>query len=246
MKKGSFSGLLYREWALTRKMLIIGLIPTVCIIVEALLIVLSFRYGNLAMIKDVLSEKMMEKMKTGFATALKLIPAIAPIAIMSDFAGYEINPVWMRFRRSTPASCFKLALAKYTLLAGTAVVAAVISIGGTVLTCAVLGEEFTIEDMAFCCAVLTLFLVVCIVMQICVLLTGSKDKGGLISMGILLGIMMLFIISNPDFIKREDMERFRAVVEKLVSLLPYIPVVFVGALVLGLVATTMIYKRREK
>lgn len=251
MKKGAFLRLLYREWALVRKPLVIMLISSLSMIVPVFLVMLSFRYGNLSL----LDENLKAVIFGDFAFAVKVLPGFSFCFIVSapaEAARFELKTVWERFRRSTPVSCQRFALAKYTIMTALTLVAAGGAIGATALTCAAMGTAFTASDAALAMALLAVAVIFSVVMQVAVIFFKSSDKGGLAAAGVIFACLFSVIAANRDAISKKvadltSIEQLNIFIEKLGDVvLPFIPLVIVASLALGLFATTMIYKRREK
>lgn len=249
MKKGAFSGLLYREWALMKKSLVLALVLPFCMTVLSLLVVLSFRFGNLALLSDELKDNIFGD----FAFIIKALPALAVCFIVSapaEASVFEIKTVWTRFLRSTPVGGFKLALAKYTVITALTLLAAGGAIGATALMCRAMGEAFTKTDAAVALVLLAAAVLLSVAMQVATAYFKSTDKGGLAAMGAMLVCLVPVVVLNDDLLSDSSVmtgaERINLVMEKIGSALPFVPFVIAGALLLGLVATTMIYKRREK
>lgn len=242
MKKGAFSGLLYRELVIMKKSLIIELVVPLCIIAFTFLVVLSFRFGNLIL----LSDEVKDMIFGSSAFIIKALPAFAVCFIVSapvNAAGFEIKTIWTRFLRSTPVSGFRLALAKYTIITALTLLAAGGSIGVSALMCAAMGEAFTVTDAAVALVLLALVVIMSVIMQVAVIFFKSTDKGGLAAVGIILIFVAAYKNMIPELTNAELLNFF---LEKMVSILPFVPFVIAAALALGLFATTMIYKRREK
>ena len=248
MKKGSFWGLLYCEWALMKKHLLIISVSGLCMAAMAFLAVLSFRFGNLA---DLIDEDTKKLIFEDLALVAKAFPAICACFALSapvDAATNETKTVWVHFRRSTPANGFRLALAKFTVMTALTVFSAATAIGATALSCAILGTDFAVSDIAISLAMLAVFVVLCVIMYVCLILFKSRDKGGLAACGVFAVCLLSVVIPATDNMPAgmTGLERFNFFVEKATDFLPFIPIVIVAALLLGLFATTMIYKRREK
>lgn len=241
MKKGSFSGLLYREWALLKKHLIINLISVSSIITLTLLILLSFRYGNLALLDDSLKATITE----GLAFPIKLFPVVM-ICIMvwvpSQSAIYDVKLTWERFRRTTPVSCFRLAFVKYTMIAVVVMLSAGAVLGVTALLCAAMNAVVTVEDIAVAMAIHVFCTLLGVLMQVFVTFFKSQDKAGLAITGLLV-ICVIPIVFGASQTGQDLMNKLTGV---CVDVIPFVPFVQIAILAFGLFATTMIYKRREK
>lgn len=250
MKKGAFPGLLYREWVLIKKHLIVTLITSLSVIILAFLVVLSFRYGNLAL----LDEELKAAVFGDFVLVVKALPVLAVCVLVgapAEAAVRDADIKWERFRRTTPVSCLRLALAKYAVTAALTLAAAGGGIGTMALMCSALGAEFTEGDAAVALALLAAVVVFCVAMQVGVTLFRSSDKAGLTVAVVMCACLFPIIAANRDIFTSEGsgisgMDRLYILTDRLAGALPAVPLVIAAALAIGLTATTMIYKRREK
>lgn len=250
MKKGAFSGLLYREWVLIKKSLVIMIITSLSTIVLSFLVVLSFRYGNLAL----LDEKLKEAVFGDFAFVVKALPVLAVTTLVSaasDSAVIDTNVKWERFRRTTPASCLRLAIAKYTILAALTLFAAGGALGVMALMCSAMNMAFTVNDAAVSLVLLAAVVIFSVAMQVAVTYFKSPDKAGLTLAGVMCACLFPVIAANRDIISADNsemsgMERLDILTKRFADVLPIVPLAIAATLAIGLFATTMIYKRREK
>lgn len=249
MKKGAFSGLLYREWVLIKKPLIITVISSLSTIILAFLVVLSLRYGNLAL----LDENLKAAVFGDFAFIVKFLPVFAVsilVSAPSDSAVIDTNIKWERFRRTTPASCLRLAMARYTILAALTLLAAGGGLGVMALMCAAMDTAFTASDAAVSLVLLAAVVIFSVAMQVAVTYFKSSDKAGLALMGVMLFVCLFPVIVSDnisaDSSAMTGMERINILTKRCADILPAVPLVIAAVLALGLFATTMIYKRREK
>lgn len=250
MKKGAFSGLLYREWALVKKPLVIMIVTSLSAIVLSFLVVLSFRYGNLALLDD----KLKEAVFGDFAFAVKALPVLAVTVLVSatsDSAVIDTNIKWERFRRTTPASCLRLALAKYTILAVLTLFAAGGALGVMALMCYAMNMTFTVNDAAASLVLLAAVVIFSVAMQVAVTYFKSSDKAGLTVAGVMCACLFPIIAANRDIISADNSgmsgtERLDILTKRFAEVLPAVPLAIAATLAVGLFATAMIYKRREK
>lgn len=249
MKKGAFSGLLYREWVLIKKPLIITFVTSLSTIILAFLVVLSFRCGNLALLDENLKTAVLDD----FAFVIKALPLLAVCLIVSapsESAATDSNIKWERFRRTTPASCLRFALAKYTVFAVLTLTAAGAAFGVMALMCKAMGTTFTSGDADTVLVLLAVVVIFSVIMQVAVTHFKSTDKAGLAVTGIMMACFVLVIAANRDIFYGDpsmtNIEMFDMLAKRFAFMLPAVPFIIAAALALGLLATTMIYKRREK
>jgi ABC-type Fe3+ transport system permease subunit len=146
-KKGSFSALLYRELLLLRKALTTYLIMTLIYCLMPVLVTLSIRYGNLAM----LPEHIFNDIRGGNDLMLKLLAVITPCTLSSaasESSVFDTQIKWDRFRRSTPVTPLRMALAKYALVSILLVLSVVVAVGIIGLCTSLLGTSMTKTDIA--------------------------------------------------------------------------------------------------
>ena len=238
-KNGSFSALLYRELLLLRKSLTTYLIMTFIYCLMPVLVILSIRYGNLAM----LPEHFLNDIRGGNDLMLKLCAVISPCMLSSaasESAVFDTQIKWDRFRRSTPVTPFRMALAKYALVSILLVLSVVVAVGMIGLCTSLLGTSMTKTDIAMIMALITIINMMCVVSQTFIMLFRSVDKGMLAMRGCSVVV---------SFLAYEKLGA-NITVDRLLSgaeaLLPLTPVILMGILLLGCGLTTFIYARREK
>ena len=113
MKKGSFKGLVFREFYVARKTLIGYFSGYVVIVILALLTLLSYRCGNLHRYAHLLNADTQK----GIDIFVKLLPTMFAMLLTSgacDATPNDEKLPWIRFRTACPVTPFRLALAKYT------------------------------------------------------------------------------------------------------------------------------------
>ena len=238
-KNGSFSALLYRELLLLRKSLTTYLIMTFIYCLMPVLVILSIRYGNLAM----LPEHFLNNIRGGNDLMLKLFAVISPCMLSSaasESAVFDTQIKWDRFRRSTPVTPLRMALAKYALVSILLVLSVVVAVGMIGLCTSLLGTSMTKTDIAMIMALITIINMMCVVSQTFIMLFRSVDKGMLAMLGCSVAV---------SFLAYEKLGA-NITVDRLLSgaeaLLPLTPVILMGILLLGCGLTTFIYARREK
>ena len=250
MKKTSLIALLYREVLLLKKSVIVGVITSASIIGISLLVILSFRHGNLAMLNDE-TKDMFLKDATLMIKLYSVFAACLISSIPSDTAMSDVKSSWERFRRSTPVSCTEFAMAKAIVFAVAIAVSFLSGIGTMALICACMGISMTSFDVGMVLLILVVTSAFGVLMQTTVTLTRSQDKGGLLAVAILFPIVTLAVspwieqtshlTSEERMVVGEDM--LMGFLEKA---LPFLPFVLVGIVLIDLVDMTLIYKRREK
>ena len=238
-KKASFPALLYRELLLCRKSLMTYMVSTLIFTMMPILVILSLRYGNLAM----LPEHIVADIRSHNDLMLTLYAVICPsmlVMAVAESAVFDTQIKWDRFHRSTPVKPARMALAKYALFVILLLASVVISIAVMVLCHGLLGTPVLKTDIAVILAIITLTTLMCVLSQVFIMLFRSVDKGMLAMIGCIAAVIFLL----PEKWKANlSLDRMLRAAE---ALLPLTPVVLMGILLLGVVLTTVIYARREK
>lgn len=236
--------LVYQEFLRSRKALIINVISTVCVAALFILIALSFRFGNLALLPKTAYEGFFNIIST---VSLPLVAFISGITIQAaNEADSEGNLLQRMFRKSTPIPPIKYAGAKFILTSGYFALGLAMAYGLSTAFCAVLEIPFAAENIAvmFACVEITLlFGVLMTVIQ--AFFHASRDKAGLIFLLVFIApitvVGLIMTLNNielelpPDFIEQISMAIF-----------PFSPLIIAVILGAGLFLTTAAYKRREK
>ncbi|MBQ3161274.1 MAG: ABC transporter permease [Oscillospiraceae bacterium] len=246
MKKGSFKGLLCREFYLIKPSIPEMLIGTLSMTVLSVLVVLSFRFGNLALIEELKFED--------FAEGIKLFPVLGAAMFSlsaADATVRDISPVWERFRKTTPVSAMRLALAKYAAITIVIAASVFLSFGTLLMMCAVVGTPVTAGDIALTLAVIAFCVLYVVSGQLLITYFRHRDKGMLATMVVLMGMLVMIFTLTDSFSKEgrntEEVNAFVLEVKNaLVDVAPIMVLVIIVLICGGCYATAMLYKRREK
>ncbi len=250
MKKPSFAALLYREFLLMKKSLLVGGICSLVFILFPVLILLSFRFGNLKLIIP-------EDAMSGSTSIIKLMPVMAAgmfAMIPSDAASKDIaKPIWDYFRRSTQVSAARLALAKTVMNVIGIAVSLIISIPLTYIIAYAAGTTVTGNDIGLSLLFITFMDFMSIVFGATMYFFKSVDKGGLVMTGFMFAAMFGFmgpIMSELTALPPNHPER-DAIMEAYLSdvitnLAPFTPLMLIGVILIQFALFLFIFKRREK
>lgn len=241
MKKARFSGLLFRELQLSKTKMATGLAAFLVLGLLGVLILLSFRYGNLSL----LPEDMGETIRLSLIPMIELMPTLlagVSILTLAEVSVRDELPVWRRFRRSTPVSNWKWAGAKYTLMFFMYLAGVILSVLYTALLSAVSGTEFTIQKLSVIMLVMTAILIFGVLFQLFIMLFHSLEKAGLALMVIIMAAVVPYALQDQDGGENimEILQNFSVVI------LPFIPLIVIAVLLGGFCAAAMLFKRREK
>lgn len=238
-KRGSFRALVYRELLLCKKSLRTCLLTTVIFSAIPILMILSIRYGNLAM----LPETFLGEIRSHNDLMLTLYAVISPCMLplsLAECAFFDVQVKWDRFRRTTPVTPARMALAKYALFVG----AVILSAAGAVLLMwlchALLGTSMTMTDFAVIMALITVCGIFSMLGQVFVMLFRNVDRGMLAMMGCMAAAVLLMPKAWKENFSVEWL------LEAARSLLPVTPVMIGLTLSVGFGLTVLLYKRREK
>ncbi|MBQ7131421.1 MAG: ABC transporter permease [Oscillospiraceae bacterium] len=242
--KGSFKALLYRDIFLGRKQLKSA--TTMFFVATALvvLILLSFRHGNLAL----LDKEIVEGAKIMIMPVVKFMPVLVACFLpnfVSEAVAREESGLWSKFRRSTPVSHWCFALADYTLIFVFILLAFLVSAGYVAIICKIEGDAFDKRTIAIIVALALCSLAFCILMQIMTMLFKSVEIAGLAFTGAMMLAMFLYVFLAPETDMTND-EIFAKLGGFCEDILPFSPVIFISILLAGFCAAAMLYKRREK
>lgn len=250
MKKPSFAALLYRELLLMKNSLLAGAIGALIFILFPVLVLLSFRFGNLKLIFP-------EDAIAGSMNVIKLMPVMAAsmfAMIPSDAASNDITkPIWDHFRRSTQVSAVRLALAKTVMNIIGIAVSLIISIPLTYIIAYSAGATVTNNDIGLSLLFIAIMALMSVVFGAAIYLFKSVDKGGLAMTGFMFATVFGFmgpIIGELTALPPNHPER-NAIMEAylndvITNIAPFTPFMLIGVILIQFALLLFIFKRREK
>ncbi len=238
MKHASFAALLYREYAICKKALCTTLISVPIFSALPILFALSLRFGNLAM----LPEAILADIRTNNDLMLKLFAVITPCMLclsVSESAIHDVMPKWEHFRRSTPVSPMRMALAKYTFYAMMLVGSFLFAVAALSIFTIAMDIPMLKSDFGVILMIITVICIISVSAQFFITLFRSVDKG-MLAMMVSMALPAL-LYANPN----------RSITAKAIlgfaeRNLPVFPVIIGIVLVIGFGLTTLLYKRREQ
>ena len=252
MKPAAVKSLIYKEFYMARKPLLIQTVNFILFAVLGILVELSFRIGNLALLPDtVLSEI---KAMADFSIILFPIFMAGTFSyIISDVALKDENIAWKRFCYTLPAGHMDFAMAKYLSMLLAIAVEIVISFAYVAAVCRVMGSPFSRVYLSYILAVVALAAVMAVSNHIGILLFHTRDKAGLFMMGVILGISLIVVYFSGNFAVMDSGNmglenvsvRKEAMDAAAVNLLPWFAVMIGAVWVIGFLTSSMLYKRRE-
>lgn len=240
MNKRLFKSLLFREYYVARKFYGLNLLVYVMIVIVALLALLSYRWGNL----HLYSHLMNEGIKTGVGNAIRYVP----VFIASCFWGGALDSVpddekgnWNRFRIACPATPFQLALAKYCCLFLTWFISLGMLFGWLGLHGLLTGTVISRKDITIIFSIYTMFAILYVlIINLTIWLKDVNLAALIISIIFTIpgSFIMVYIMSMDP-----DLSQTKAFIN---GLLPFMPLIMLASLLIGIFCTTMLYGRREK
>ncbi|MBQ3256861.1 MAG: ABC-2 transporter permease [Oscillospiraceae bacterium] len=236
MKKASFSALLYREYAVCTKTLGICAITSLIFTLFPILIALSLRFGNLAM----LPASIIGEIRVHNDIMLKLYAVICPCMLSLSVSETSVNDTmskWDHFRRSTPVSPARMALAKYVFLAIMVAVSLICAIAALAAFSVCMDTSISRSDMGLILLSITIILIMSILAQLFIMLLRSVDKGML---------AMIAALAVPIFLMQKQLPSIsiEGVLSFAADYLSLFPVIIGMTMVMGFCLTTLLYKRR--
>ncbi len=250
MKKPSFAALLYRELLLMKKPLLACGISSLIFILFPVLVLLSFRFGNLRLIipEDAIS---------GSMNIIKLIPVMAAsmfAMLPLDTATKDITkPIWDYFRRSTQVSAARLALAKTVMNIIGMAVSLIISIPLTYIIAYAAGTTVTGNDIGLSLLFITFMALMSVVFGAAIYFFKSVDKGGLVMTGFMfaavfgfMGPIMGKLTALPPGHAERDVIMEAYLGDFITNVAPFAPLMLIGVILIQFALLLFIFKRREK
>ena len=256
MKKGSFAGLLYREFYLSRQSIVTGVIMFTGFALLGWLAVLSLDYGNLGKIltnlyttgDGTITEEGMESfglVRKNLFVSLKFYPTLMAMFLAMtppDIAAKDTMTSWHRYLHCTPITPLRFAEVKTAVTAIFTAASFLISVVYMFLIGLASGEYLNYSDLSGVMLILLIITGFGVIGQIFILLLRSRDKGMLAAMGVIIVGVWAFAQSMGE----TGSDGFDTLVSAAEAVMPYSPLILAGMLALLFAAMYFIYKRREK
>ncbi|MCR5111071.1 MAG: hypothetical protein K6B38_09205 [Ruminococcus sp.] len=261
MKNNSFAGLLYREYYLCKKSLFFYFLIFLCFSVIGWLILLSMKYGNLALLfNDEASGRtgiIQDKFAADFLRLLINISAMyLPLcgAFFSSFAPFDIAvkdtlASWIRFEHCTPLTPLKFASVKLVSTMIGTLISFAISVLHLFSVRTVMGEKFTFVDISIIIFLLTFITAFCVLSQIYLTLFRNSSIGiAATTVTMMCPLIIIAIInsvnSSDEITKPENIgSELTKYAERF---FPLMLIVLLSMFILLFVSMYLLYKRREK
>lgn len=247
MKNAIWKGLCYREMLLARRSFLLAFVSFLCMAVLMLLVLLSFRIGNLALLPD----ELQKELKTLFLEPMLLLPVF--LSGMEVYACAESSTMqdafmpWKYFRMASPIGPWQFACAKYLFLAAVCMLGLFCSFGYAAAVCGISGIAFDTEKIAMIMTVFIVTALLAVANQMLLLRFHSKDLAGVVLMGALLTVLLPLLLLDAAGVLLSGDETLYSVFKGLaLALFPVSPLLLAGILLMGCVGTRIVYGRREQ
>lgn len=249
MKRAPLKYLVYREFYMVKRNSLIATIVFLGVALICILVQLSMEMGNLSK----LSPENMEMLKEVIHVYICYLPIGVSGMIFGavcEGALKEVSQIWQRFRLSTPVSKWRFALAKHIIIIIMFGLSLILSFGYMVTIFAIKNEKITINDISITIIILLAALLLEILTQIFIILFRSMEKALLAIMGIsFVAIWVIFFKVGAKMVltmEENTITLTEVIGEWCMSILPYTPVILIIIMMVGFVATALLYKRRER
>ena len=245
MRIRSLKYLVYRDFFLARKTIFINAALGIFLMIFGLLVSLSSKYGNLALVPESYQD-ILDDMMFMFSCFLPVYACAGVGVSVIETMQFECDKKWRSFRLTTPISGYMYALARYIVILSAVSACMGIALlymwGNSLIT----GEPVSGNSIAFMLVLTFGFMMFSLLMQILIQVLGSADRAG-IAMVILMIPAMFGVMSYVE--KHMLIPVDEPVMPFLVNLcgkhLSKVSVTFVVVLVISFILTAKLYKRRE-
>lgn len=262
MKKGSFTGLLYREFYLGKSTYITGILLFAGSALLGWLSILSLKYGNFGSLfgKDLSGGVIKNKEASEIIGAMILlfmryIPAFMSCTIgagvFMDVACKDVMNKWNRFEHSTPVTPLRFAAVKTISMLITTTISFILAVFYIFTIDIGLGESFTYAEISIISIFLLFLVVLGVLSQIFIMLLKDRDKGMLCTTAIVMAPIFIisFINSKNERESGKEVSFQETIKDFTEKTLEYCPLIFLAIAVIFavlFVSMYLIYKRREK
>ena len=242
MRTATVKSLVYKEFYMARKPLMIEMLNFLIVALMGVLAETSFRSGNLLLLSDVIKDDIKEMVDLCAILCPVLMVCFLTTFIADSSLKDEVT-AWKRFCRSTPASHIDFAVSKYVTLLITVLAESAFSFIYTAFICSIIGTPFSALYAAYILAVVALTTLMAVLNHVGILLFHTKDKAGIFMAVVLFGIILIPVLTGMNL---SDADSAREVVsQSLIFLLPWMPVMTAVILAVGCAVSAVLLRRRE-
>lgn len=242
MKKGTFKGLLFREFYIARKNYGYNLIAYFTMAFIGLMALLSYECGNLNRYTHLINADL----KNIIDAMIKFTPAFTGACFFggaSDATPNDEKTAWRRFRTASPVTPFRLALAKYVCLFLTLTISFALTFGWLGLYSLLTGTSLSKMDLGITVTIYAVSVLLIIYMQNIIIWVRTLERTIIVLMITAYGVTIPILLNNPELLTTEGLDKLKGLCIKLI---PFTPLIILATFVLGILCTTILYRRREK
>ena len=243
MRASTWKALLWREQSLAKKQMLINTVLFAAGVLLGLLVLLSFRIGNLRSLEEPEMRGMIEAM-------VLFYPSIAALgylfALVEGAAVKDEGIGWRRFRRTTPIPPVCYAFVNYSLLLFWFVVGILLSLCYLAVTFLLSGRTMYANVLGGVATVAIVILVFTVVLQLLTMLYHSLDKAGFTLMAVFGGCWVYFVSTTPPTEGDLPADLVGYVFDKIAGFLPVAAVIGIVTYAAGFLGMTLLLQRREK
>lgn len=243
MKKSAVKSLIYKEFYMAKKPMLLQTITLLFFAVLGILIEISFQMGNLALLPDAV----LKEIKGTADVSVIIYPVFAACCFtytMSDGSLKDEDVAWKRFSYTLPAGAINFALAKFISFLILMVFESIFSFAYVALACHFIGVAFSKLYVSYILILIAFTTFMAVINHTGILLFHTRDKAGLFMTGILFALIFLAVFLNRNILKIEFTGE--GIEKAAVWLSPWMLGAIVVIWVLGFLISVMLLKRREK
>jgi len=243
MKKGTFKGLLFREFYMDKKSYLTRVLSSLILILVCLLGLLSFKYGNLGKYAHLMGSEIVSIIKI----ALKYYPAACTLLMVPCMPITAEKPIWNHFRHSCPVPPFRFALAKYCHLTITVLLGCVLYFLWLELYSLLTGTPISLIDLAIFLIYISIELIIMVLFEVAQLFFKSTEY--FVLFFFMFGMIVFFVLFIKYPLAVDAFYRFEWIkpfMDWSISHIPKMIFAIAGTLLVGLGCTTIRLRRREK
>lgn len=251
---GKFSNLLYRDFYMMRKQIIVALISFAGSALFCALILLSIRFGNLSKMAEMVqidgeeAELMLANMLKGAIFVAKILPsvmcAMIPFAV-TNLTNYDEDHRFRLFMKSTPLTPVRRSLVRSCTNLICTVGGLALAIGYMFIVGLLTGEGLSYEDVSTLTGIFIFYTVFTLIAQLAIMRMHNNDKAMLLILGV--AVVAVFIISRmmpkPE---GEDDNPFGLLLRLAQDIFPFTPVIIIVGIAIYFGVSVYLYQRREK
>lgn len=242
MKAAAIKSLVYKEFYMAKKQMLGGILTFLVFAVMGILVEISFRSGNLALLSDAIKDDI--KQTADFSAVIfPVLMACSLTSYIADVSLKDEETAWKRFCYATPASHVDFAVAKYVAFLITILAESGISFIYAAFLCSIMGDPFSVLYVAYVSGAVALTTLMAVLTQVGALLFHTKNKAGLFMFAAFFVMILIPTLISRNFSNAEVTKE--VVDNSLIFLLPWLLVMTAVILAVGCAVSSVLLKRRE-